>query len=117
MHSLSINSINTRSLRFLMKSRRMANLKSHLDLPVGQYNLTIGHKDFIADLGLDKEVAGIKMLERLQPFNRLKQLQLLLLYKRPLFIFLKRDPEFLLRIHDDGAVPGHRFFQGLPGDE
>ena len=37
-----------------------------------------------------------------------------LLQERPLFEFLERVLQLLLRIHHDGAIPGHGLFQRFP---
>ena len=37
--------------------------------------------------------------------------------ERPVIILFKRDPQFLLGIHHNGAVPGHRLTDGPSGNE
>ena len=37
--------------------------------------------------------------------------------KSPVLILLKSCPQFLLGIHHDGTVPGHRFSNRLPGNK
>jgi hypothetical protein len=37
--------------------------------------------------------------------------------KRPVTVLVEGDPQFLLRVHHDRAVPGDRFADGLAGDE
>ena len=41
----------------------------------------------------------------------------LLFQKRALIQFVEGLLELLLRVHHDGAVPGHRLFQRLAGDQ
>ena len=40
-----------------------------------------------------------------------------LLYKSTIAVFFKSDPQLLLRVHHDGTRPGHRFADGLAGQQ